>query len=263
MVTRKVLSAKKTPVKKATLKRTSPKKVNTAKVSAKKKQGKEKPKITKAGAIKTKPRKGVPREIDAMRPSASADKNKNTAVRIDTKVMKSKIKTVVPKVAIRLNTVKKATVATKAVAKAGVSRSADWMELVEKKIVEVRNEFKKALKAEITSAFDVCLSAMEQAANLMESRLVTVLGEMSNLVTGAKPDFKDGKLKSVVSENGVERTDFSYGNDGLVTSRTYRNGTLKFEIVHGKLGNPVSGKMFDSSGKIVKEFSYGPDGQVK
>ena len=120
-----------------------------------------------------------------------------------------------------------------------------------------------ALKTEISMAFDVCLSAMEQAANLMESRLVTVLGEMSNLVTGAKPDFKDGKLKSVVSDDGNERTDFSYGNDGLVTSRTYRSGKLKFEIVHGKLGNPISGKMFDPSGKVVKEFSYGPDGQVK
>lgn len=134
---------------------------------------------------------------------------------------------------------------------------------VDAKIAGVRNEFRTMLKAEIAAAFDVCLSAMEQAANLMESRLVTVLGEMSNLVTGAKPDFKDGKLRSVVSDDGAERTDFSYGDDELVTSRTYRDGKLKFEIVHGKLGNPISGKMFDSSGKIVKEFSYGPDGQVK
>ena len=149
------------------------------------------------------------------------------------------------------------------VGKATAKSPSDRIAGLEKDIAKVRNEFKTILKSEISAAFEVCLSAMEQAANLMESRLVTVLGEMSNLVTGAKPDFKDGKLKSVVSDDGNERTDFSYGNDGLVTSRTYRGGKLKFEIVHGKLGNPISGKMFDPSGKVVKEFSYGPDGQVK
>ena len=151
----------------------------------------------------------------------------------------------------------------KVAAKASAKNPADRIAALEKDITKVRSELKNALKTEISAAFDVCLSAMEQAANLMESRLVTVLGEMSNLVTGAKPDFKDGKLKSVFSDDGNERTDFSYGNDGLVTSRTYRSGKLKFEIVHGKLGNPISGKMFDPSGKVVKEFSYGPDGQVK
>lgn len=263
MATRKVLSAKKKSVKKAASKSASPRKVSTAKTGAKKKQGKERLKVAKAGAAKTKPRGKAPREIDAMRPSVSADKSKKTAVRVDANTAKAKIKTVVPKVAIQPKTAKKAIIVPKTVAKAGVSRSADWMELVEKKIAGARNEFRTMLKTEISAAFDVCLSAMEQAANLMESRLVTVLGEMSNLVTGAKPDFKDGKLKSVVSDDGNERTDFSYGNDGLVTSRTYRSGKLKFEIVHGKLGNPISGKMFDPSGKVVKEFSYGPDGQVK
>lgn len=134
---------------------------------------------------------------------------------------------------------------------------------VEMRIAGIRDEFKRTLKAEIAAAFDVCLAAIEQAVNLMESRLATVLGEMSNLVTGAKPKFKSGKLESVVSEDGKETTNFSYERDGLVISRTYRDGKLRFEIVHGKLGNPLRGKMFGPSGNVVKEFSYGPDGQVK
>ena len=134
---------------------------------------------------------------------------------------------------------------------------------VRRRTAGVSNEFMKILKAEIAAAFDVCLAAMEHTVNLMESRLATVLGEMSNLVTGAKPKFKCGKLESIVSDDGKETTNFSYGSDGLVTSRTYRDGKLKFEIVHGKLGNPLCGKMFGPSGEVVKEFSYSPDGQVK
>ena len=169
----------------------------------------------------------------------------------------AELKVAIKKVAIKKNVTSEGAVKT-------VSNNiAERVTSIEKGLAQIRTEFKKALKEETSAAFDVCLSAMEQAANLMESRLVSVLGEMTNLVTGAKPDFKDGKLKSVVSDDGNERTDFLYGNDGLVTSRTYRGGKLKFEIVHGKLGNPISGKMFDSSGKVVKEFSYGPDGQVK
>lgn len=152
---------------------------------------------------------------------------------------------------------------SKTTSRIDIAKSAGRASDVEKKIINIRKEFKKTLKAEIAAAFDVCLAAMEQTVNLMESRLATVLGEMSNLVTGAKPKFNGGKLESIISEDGKETTSFSYGSDGLVTSRTCRDGKLKFEIVHGKLGNPLRGKMFGPSGDMVKEFSYGPDGQVK
>lgn len=144
-----------------------------------------------------------------------------------------------------------------------VENSADLGAAIKKLEVSLRNEFKEKMHVEIEMAFQTCLAAMEQAANLMESRLTTVLGEMRNLVAGAKPEFKNGKLRSVVSEDGKERTDYTYGNDEKIISRTYREGRLKFEIVHTRFGNPISGRMFGSSGEVVREFSYGPDGQVK
>lgn len=125
----------------------------------------------------------------------------------------------------------------------------------------------KGLKAEVLAAvnesFKLCLASIEQASNLMESRLASVLGEISNLVSGAKPTFASGKLKSVVSPDGTERTDYTYEKNGTVTSRTYRGGKLKFEIVHNKFGVPLSGKMLDENGKCVRQFKYGPDGQVR
>ena len=122
---------------------------------------------------------------------------------------------------------------------------------------------KNDLHEEINAAFRLCMASIEQASNLMESRLASVLGEISNLVSGAKPTFAAGKLKSVVSPDGVEKTDYSYAKNGTVTSRTYRNGKLKFEIIHNKFGVPLSGKMLDESGNCIREFQYGPDGQVK
>lgn len=240
MATRKALSAKKVPVKKATSKKATLRKTSAVKGKAGKGPVQKKQKDAKASAVKGKAR-------------IAPSKKKTKAVKAN--AVKAKPRTKAPG--------KKETAASKAVAKTGIAKPENWMAAAEKKIAAIRSEFKKSLKTEVAAAFDVCLAAMENAANLMESRLVTVLGEMSNLVSGAKPDFRNGKLKSVVSEDGKETTDFSYGNDGLVTSRTYRDGKLKFEIVHGKLGNPLSGKMFDSSGNVVKEFSYGPDGQVK
>ena len=214
--------------------------------------GKAKLRKTQVNKKVSVPVSGQKKNTKTLRPKAAV--RKNVAGRADAE---KKLKVAIKKEAIKKN------VTSKGAVKSVSNNIAERVTSIEKGLAQIRTEFKKALKEEISAAFDVCLSAMEQAANLMESRLVTVLGEMSNLVTGAKPDFKDGKLKSVVSDDGAERTDFSYGNDGLVTSHTYRSGKLKFEIVHGKLGNPISGKMFDSSGKVVKEFSYGPDGQVK
>ena len=125
----------------------------------------------------------------------------------------------------------------------------------------------KGLKAEVLAAvnesFKLCLASIEQASNLMESRLASVLGEISNLVSGAKPTFASGKLKSVVSPDGTERTDYTYEKNGTVTSRTYRGGKLKFEIVHNKFGVPLLGMMLDENGKCVRQFKYGPDGQVR
>lgn len=276
MAIRKILSVKKVPAKKTVSKSTFLGKARTAKGRAKKAPIKKKTKVIKTNAVKGKPRKEVSSRMDSTRSMPmQALVNKPTGKKValpkggttkkssHRKVATAKAKIVGTRAATKLNHGKKAMAVPKAVAKSVGSKPASRIALVEKKIAGIRNEFKKALKTEVSAAFDVCLAAMENAANLMEARLVTVLGEMSNLVSGAKPDFKDGKLKSVVSEDGKERTDFSYGNNGLVTSRTYRDGKLKFEIIHGKLGNPLSGRMFDSSGNVAKEFSYGPDGQVK
>lgn len=123
----------------------------------------------------------------------------------------------------------------------------------------LRLEFKQ----EIDRSFAVCMAAIEQSSNLMESRLVSVLGEMRNLVSGATSSFQNGKLKSVVSADGEERTDYAYQKDGTIVSRTYRGDKLRFEIVHNKFGNPISGKMFGKDGKKVeKAFSYNGNGEV-
>ena len=212
--------------------------------------------VVSAGKVKKRPLKKNTEatSVSAVRTSkvrlkvTDGKKGKHIANGVKKTAKAGSAKAIAPKVAFR--STKKA-------------KPTDWATVVAEEIADVRKEFKKALKAEVAAAFDICLSAMEQSANLMESRLVTVLGEMSNLVTGAKPNFKDGKLKTVISEDGKERTDFSYGRNGLVTSRTYRDGKLRFEIVHSRFGNPLTGKMFGPSGDVVKEFSYGPDGQVK
>ena len=140
---------------------------------------------------------------------------------------------------------------------------AEWMDAVGRDIAALKSEFSKELRLEVGRAFDMCLAAVEHASNLMESRMASVLGEVSNLVTGAKPKFTKGKLTSVQSDDGHEHTDYVYAKGGLVTSKTYRDGKLKFEIVHNEYGVPVNGKMFDVNGKVVREFKYGPDGQVK
>lgn len=140
---------------------------------------------------------------------------------------------------------------------------AEWMDAVGRDIAALKSEFSKELRLEVGRAFDMCLAAVEHASNLMESRMASVLGEVANLVTGAKPKFAKGKLTSVESDDGHEHTDYVYAKGGLVTSKTYRDGKLKFEIVHNEYGVPVNGKMFDANGKVVREFKYGPDGQVK
>lgn len=140
---------------------------------------------------------------------------------------------------------------------------AEWMDAVSRDIAALKSEFSRELRLEVGRAFDMCLAAVEHASNLMESRMTSVLGEISNLVTGAKPKFTKGKLTSVESDDGHEHTDYVYARGGLVTSKTYRDGKLKFEIVHNEYGVPVNGKMFDANGKVVREFKYGPDGQVK
>jgi hypothetical protein len=260
-------------------------KTTVKKTAAKKTVAKKTSTIKKTMAIKAtkKTNKSPGRKTDVEKkgkviPAGNAKPRKtqvNGKVSVIASGQKRKTKTLRPNVAVRSNVAgragleKKLKVAikkdatSKGVVKSVSNNIAERVTSVEKHLTQIRNEFKKILKVEVAAAFDVCLAAMENATNIMESRLATVLGEMSTLVTGAKPDFKDGKLKSIVSDDGNERTDFSYANDGLVTSRTYRDGKLKFEIVHGKLGSPISGKMFDPSGKVVKEFSYGPDGQVK
>ncbi|MBO4648206.1 MAG: hypothetical protein J5806_08615 [Lentisphaeria bacterium] len=60
-----------------------------------------------------------------------------------------------------------------------------------------------------------------------------------------------------------EKTDFETLPDGKTTSRTYRDGKLIFEITLDEYGVPEKGTMFSESGKTIRKFDYGPDGQVK
>ncbi len=122
---------------------------------------------------------------------------------------------------------------------------------------------RELISEEVRAAFEICLSAVQQATHLMESRFASALNEMDVLLSRAKPTFDEGRLTTVVSVDGTERTEYKYDADGMVTSRTCRDGTLKFEIVHDSFGTPVSGKMYNGEGQVVKTFEYGPDGQVK
>ena len=60
-----------------------------------------------------------------------------------------------------------------------------------------------------------------------------------------------------------ERTVFEPQPDGRMVSKTFRNGKRVFEIVFSEYGAPQKGMMFSESGKLIREFEYGPDGQVK
>ena len=134
-----------------------------------------------------------------------------------------------------------------------------WTKKTDKKIAA----FQAEVEDRIARAFDMCVATVEQAVNIMEARLSSVLGQMDNLVSGAKPKFSNGRLSTVVSKDGTERTEYTYNDDGTVVSRVSRNGVLKYRIVHDSFGRPQSGKMYNAAGQVVKEFNYGPDGQVK
>ena len=64
-----------------------------------------------------------------------------------------------------------------------------------------------------------------------------------------------GKALSIEDEASSEHIEFTYGKDGVV-SRTYRNGKLMCEVVHGEFGGVREGTMFDDDGQPLRRFVY-------
>lgn len=233
------------------------------------KTAKSKKKVSSKGKSAVKPKKVVAvRKVKVAKTKVAKAKSEKIKP-VKTKPVKANVVKVKP---VKAKAVKPAKPAKKPDVRQTANKAkpdvpAKTAKAARKTVRKVASRKPKGLKAEILAAvneaFKLCLASIEQASNLMESRLASVLGEISNLVSGAKPTFASGKLKSVVSPDGTERTDYTYEENGTVTSRTYRNGKLKFEIVHNKFGVPLSGKMLDENGNCVREFEYGPDGQVK
>ena len=71
----------------------------------------------------------------------------------------------------------------------------------------------------------------------------------------------DTKLIEVDDAVSGEVVKYSASKKGVV-SKTYRDGVLKFEIKHTKFGSPISGKIFDEGGSVIKSFAYDEFGQV-
>ena len=118
-----------------------------------------------------------------------------------------------------------------------------------------------------------------ETQNKLEARLYGIQSSVMLLNSGvdnAPPQEKIEKKKTASSKESRseiqradfiplpgEKTDFETLPDGKTISRTYRDGKLIFEITLNRYGVPEKGTMFSASGKTIREFNYGPDGQVK
>jgi len=128
-----------------------------------------------------------------------------------------------------------------------------------------RDEGQRVRMENIQADFEARLNGIQSSIQLLSLNInATAAKETAEQVKKSQKQTagSESRKSAFVPLNG-EKTDFETLPDGKTVSRTYRNGKLIFEILLGRYGVPERGKMFSESGDLLREFKYGPDGQVK
>ena len=77
-----------------------------------------------------------------------------------------------------------------------------------------------------------------------------------------KKHFTPGRVEQIVDETAKSTTEFTHQDNGTVISKTFVDGTLRYEITHSSFGNPLNGKSYDHEGQLVEQYEYNELGQV-